>query len=214
MSLRTTPCNRRNASVFSMSLRTTALATADTPPSSACHCEPPLATAEAHLSFACHCEPVRTLVRQSASPGRNAVHCSRARVRAYLPSLSLRTSAHTGVAIRVPWQKRRALRPCTGVRIPTKLVIANQCAHWCGNPRPLAETPCIAAVHGCAHTYQACHCEPVRTLVWQSVLLAVTQNNKQHLRQIRSFYGFAGDICALFCAAAGKRIATSLRSSQ
>ena len=186
-----------------MSLRTTALATADTPLPSACHCEPPLATAEtllssachceppplqpltrhrllhvianhplqplkpicllhvianqcahwcgnprplaetpciaavhgcAHTYQACHCEPVRTLVWQSASPGRNAVHCGRARVCAYLPSLSLRTSAHTGVAIRVPWQKRRALRPCTGVRIPTKLVIANQCAHWCGNP--------------------------------------------------------------------------------
>ena len=133
-------CNRRHASVFCMSLRTTALATADTPPPSACHCEPPLATADTPPPSACHCEPVHggpakgsplrgeesqgsvallwPLARaghgglwgdeawQSASPGRNAVHCSRARVRAYLPSLSLRTSAHTGVAIRSPRRER------------------------------------------------------------------------------------------------------------
>ena len=29
-----------------------------------------------------------------------------------------------------------------------------------------------------AYPSLACHCEPVRTLVWQSVLLAVTPNNK------------------------------------
>ena len=44
-------------------------------------------------------------MRQSASPGRNVVHCTRARVRTYLPNLSLRTSAHTGAAIRVPAEK-------------------------------------------------------------------------------------------------------------
>ena len=32
----------------------------------------------------------------------------------------------------------------------------------------------------------ACHCEPVRTLVWQSVLLAVGHDRKQHFRRIRS----------------------------
>ena len=41
-------------------------------------------------------------VWQSASPGRNVVHCTCARLRAHLPSLSLHTSAHTGVAIRFP----------------------------------------------------------------------------------------------------------------
>ena len=48
--------------------------------------------------------------------------------------MSLRTSAHTGAAIRVPWLRRSTLHHCPGARIPTKLVIANQCAHWCGNP--------------------------------------------------------------------------------
>ena len=32
----------------------------------------------------------------------------------------------------------------------------------------------------------ACHCEPVRTLVWQSVLLAVVHGKSQHLRRIRN----------------------------
>ena len=32
----------------------------------------------------------------------------------------------------------------------------------------------------------ACHCEPVRTLAWQSVLLAVGHDRKQHFRRIRS----------------------------
>ena len=139
------PCTRRSASVFCMSLRTSALhpqkrcrllhviakhalATAPTPPPSACHCKTRpcnrthapafcmslrttplqphprprllhviasqcLAPAEALPPSACHCEPVRTLVWQSASPGRNVVHCCRPRVRTHLPSLSLRTSA-------------------------------------------------------------------------------------------------------------------------
>ena len=46
----------------------------------------------------------------------------------------------TGAAIRIPWQKRGTLHPCPGSHIPTKPVIANQCAHWCGNPRPRRET--------------------------------------------------------------------------
>ena len=67
-------------------------------------------------------------------------------------------------------------------------VIANQCAHWCGNPfscgstnrkaAPVAnpQLPAhspryhpLAPAHTCPPS--ACHCEPVRTLVWQSVLL-------------------------------------------
>ncbi len=145
------------------------------------------------------------------------VYCRKASLQPLTPGMFLRTlrAASLQPLTRVRLQHVIANHPLQPLKPICLLhVIANQCAHWCGNPHPLAETPCIAAVHGCAHTYQACHCEPVRTLVWQSVLLAVAQNNKQHLRQIRSFYGFAGGICALFCAAAGKRIATSLRSSQ
>ena len=35
----------------------------------------------------------------------------------------------TGAAIRIPWQKCGTLHPCPGAHIPTKPVIANQCAH-------------------------------------------------------------------------------------
>ena len=133
------------------------LANALTPHVSACHCEPVPCPADTPQVSA---YPTRQTVLQpqmriclqhvianqcahlwqSASPGRNVVHCTRARVRTYLPNLSLRTSAHTGAAIRVPWQKRGTLHPCPGAHIPTKPVIANQCAHWCGNPFPRRET--------------------------------------------------------------------------
>ena len=128
--------------------RRSALATADTPPSSACHCV------------------LRSCNRRHAS-----VFC-----------MSLRTSAHTGVAIRFPrrgtWQggsslgefvtpcvfalgaalryvlpqeyglPRRfaprndsgeaSLPPLTPVRL--QHVIASQCAHWRGNPHPSRST--------------------------------------------------------------------------
>ena len=97
------------------------LATANTYPSSACHCvlaphtpakfphvlAPNVpATAHTPLPSACHCEPVRTLVRQSASPqGNLATWQYFGRIRTHAPRLSLRTSAHTGVAIRNPAEK-------------------------------------------------------------------------------------------------------------
>ena len=89
---------------------------------SACHCEPVPYTRAHVLPSACHCEPVRTLAWQSASPGRNVVHCTCARLRAHLPSLSLHTSAHTGVAIRFPAaaesgkQHFRRIRNCPRIR--------------------------------------------------------------------------------------------------
>ena len=52
----------------------------------------------------------------------------------------------------------QTLTPCKFLH-----VIASQCAHWRGNPRPLAESWYIAAVSGCAHTCRVCHCAPVRT---------------------------------------------------
>ena len=40
----------------------------------------------------------------------------------------------------MPRRERGTLHHCPAARIPTKLVIANQCAHWRGNPRPRRET--------------------------------------------------------------------------
>ena len=85
---------------------------------------------------------------------------------------------------------------------------------WCGNPHPPAGTWYIAPLPGCAHTYQACHCEPVRTLVWQSVTLAAAHSGKQHLGQIRSSLRIRPTSCLFLPVSAGMRIATSLRSSQ
>ena len=137
-----------------------------------------LAPADPCLSSACHCE------QRSCNRRHPANFC-----------MSLRTSAHTGVAIRVPAEKRdklvavgansqlfrirlkccflscstarrsglprrsaprndmqklaacphntwalpvycrkASLQPLTPARL--QHVIANQCAHWCGNPRP------------------------------------------------------------------------------
>ena len=55
-------------------------------------------------------------------------------------SRAWRTLGRRGAAIRVPWQKRSTLLPPPGAHTPTKSVIANQCAHWCGNPRPRRDT--------------------------------------------------------------------------
>ncbi len=95
------------------------LAPAATPPPSACHRKPRTCT-RAHLPASC-LPPQTTYLHPRTRPS----FC-----------MSLRTSAHTGVAIRVPWLRRSTLHHCPAARIPTKLVIANQCAHWCGNPRP------------------------------------------------------------------------------
>ncbi len=163
----------------------------------------------------------------------------------------------------MPRRERGTLHPCPDARTPAKLVIANQCAHWCGNPfspqRSLASwllfgqirdalrmrpkccyfamphrrrsglprrfTPrndnggtslhpparsrvphTLRAKHPCTRAHvlpSACHCEPVRTLVWQS---ASPQGNRQAgttlgksvaLSRIRPKY------CFLSCPAAG-----------
>ena len=116
--------------------------------------------------------------------------------------------------------RKASLQPLTPARL--QHVIANQCAHWCGNPRPLAHGvrrknrlapagglhPLYVIVNrflAPAHTYpsSACHCEPVRTLAWQSVLLAVVHGKSQHLRRIRNHPRIRLKCYFLFCAAAG-----------
>ena len=45
--------------------------------------------------------------------------------------------------------------------------IVNRCSHWCG---PFQGFPPVTIPRFFQeHPYNACHCEPVRTLVWQSV---------------------------------------------
>ena len=123
-----------------------------------------LTTADAHLPSACHCAPVRTLVRQSVSPQGNLASWLLFRqIRIhfpYLPWVPLsamsnckeyglpRRSAprndrgrrHCAPRPRLPRQKRGTLQSYPGAHTPAKPVIANQCAHWCGNPFPCRET--------------------------------------------------------------------------
>ena len=68
---------------------------------------------------------------------------------------------------------------------------------------PLAETWYIAPVPGCAHTYQTCHCEPVRTLVRQSASPQGNLAGWQYLGRIRDTLRIRPKYCFLFCAAAG-----------
>ena len=128
--------------------------------------------------------------------------------------MSLRTSALKWCGNPHPWQKRRALQPCTGARTPTRPVIANQClapadtrhvsAHLARRVLATADTP----------PSSACHCEPVRTLVWQSVPPAAAHNEKQHVGRIRNRPRIRLKCYFFLPFPAGTRIATSLRSSQ
>ena len=162
-------------------------------------------------------------------------HEPRPCTRAHLPvfSMSLRASAHTGVAIRVPAAMPgksvvlRANSQLFRIRreellfglccrrsygLPRRFaprndrgggVIANQCLapadtrHVSARLARRVLTPArtsfllhVIARHVLASAdaflSSACHCEPVRTLVWQSVLLAVGHDRKQHFRRIRS----------------------------
>ncbi len=119
------------------------LATAKTSLFSACHCV--LASAETSQSSACHCEPVRTLVWQSVLPAvkpsklvllqANPYALFRIRPKYYF--LLYSAARRCGLPRRFAPRNDRggtSLHPRTPVRL--QHVIANQCAHWCGNPFP------------------------------------------------------------------------------
>ena len=55
---------------------------------------------------------------------------------------------------------------------------------------------------GCAHTYQTCHCEPVRTLVRQSASPQGNLAGWQYLGRIRDTLRIRPKYCFLFCATA------------
>ena len=170
--------------------------------------------------------------------------------------MSLRTSAHTGAAIRVPAAmpgKSVVLRANSQLfRIRREeLLFGLCCRRSYGLPRRFAPRNDMQKLAACPHNTwalpvycrkaslqpltparlqhvianhvlateatslpSACHCEPVRTLAWQSVLLAVVHGKSQHLRQIRNHPRIRLKCCFFLAFSAGKRIATSLRSSQ
>ena len=60
----------------------------------------------------------------------------------------------------------------------------------------------------------ACHCEPVRTLVWQSASPQGKLTSWQYFGRIRTHLRIRPKCCLFSPISAGLRIATSLRSSQ
>ncbi len=165
--------------------------------------------------------------------------CSRKRLPVFCTSL--RTSAHTGVAIRFPagepsklaaaWANSEKLRICLRCCFPfcitarrTDCHVAALLAMTCRNPPrfciptavhnvpPFPPENALAAVNACQSF--ACHCEPVRTLVWQSASPQESLASWLLLGQIRKSCGFALGAAFHFALLRGERIATSLRSSQ
>ena len=173
------------------------LAPADTSLSSACHCEPPLATADTPPPSACHCEPVRTLVRQSASPQeclaswllfgqiRGAFQicpkycfsfCAAARsTDCHVASLLAMTCKNLPPVRTIPGHCRctAGKRPCTRRRVSVHVTMNRV----------------LATADTCPSS--ACHCEPVRTLAWQSASLQKCLASWLLFGQIRSSCGLA-----------------------
>ena len=144
------PCLRLPGSTAGV-LPESVLATAEAHPPSACRraLAPPQ---HACPPSACHCEP-RSCNREHLPVFSMSLRPTFLQPRTR-PSfcMSLRTSAHTGVAIRSPRRETWQLGNTLGEFAPT---------------------------------LPGCHCEPVRTLVRQSVLPAEKPKSEQHLRQIR-----------------------------
>ena len=123
------PCKRRRLSVFCMSLRTSAHTGAAIRFPAAIPGKSVVLRANSQLFrirreellFGLCCRRSYGLPRRFAPRNDMLKTATRLRLQG------------TG-AIRAPRQKRGTLHPSPAVRTLTKLVIASQCAHWCGNP--------------------------------------------------------------------------------
>ena len=132
-----------------------------------------LATAATPQPSACHCEPVRTLAWQSASPQKCLASWQLfGQIRYALRicpkycflfcATARRTDCHVASLLAMTMGGRPCTRrhapafrtPCApNILAPAHTsfllhVIANQCAHWCGNPRPRRETRQVGATSG------------------------------------------------------------------
>ena len=130
-------------------------------------------------------------------------------------------------------QKRGTFHPCPEVRKPTRFmdVIANQCAHWCGNPfspqRSLASWHYFGQIRGTLSRIRLRHCPPSCptagvTDCHVASLLAMTCKRLSRCYvckrvlpgQARNRPRIRPTSCLFLPVSAGMRIATSLRSSQ
>ena len=107
--------------------------------------------------------------------------------------MSLRTSAHTGVAIRFPRRETWQLGTTSGKFVvaaysPKVLLSAMYCRRGCGLPRRSAPRNDKGEGRPCTRAHvlpSACHCEPVRTLVWQSASPQRNLTSWHYFGQIR-----------------------------
>ena len=144
-------------------------ATANTYPSSACHCVPRSCNRE-HLSVLCmSLRPCPAHTCQVSACPRAKRPCTRTHASSF--SMSLRTSAHTGAAIRVPAGKR-----CKLVILradsqhfsdsPKALLSVMPCRRRCGLPRRFAPRNDIQKFAACAHHKDALPGKPVTAYVF------------------------------------------------
>ena len=86
----------------------------------------------------------------------------------------------TPVAIRVPRQKGGTLQLPPGAHTPAKSVIANQCAHWCGNPRPRRRAWQVSCCLGkFVVLFVFAQSVPFRFVVLQGVRIATSLRSSQ-----------------------------------
>ena len=136
-----------------------------------------LAHAEAPLPSACHCEPVRTLVWQSASPQKCLASWQLfGQIRYALRICPKYCFPLCATARRTDCHVASLLAMTRGRHVIASNVLAP--AHTSFLQHVIA--PVLA--HAEAPQPSACHCEPVRTLVWQSVFPAGKLGNLVLLR--------------------------------
>ena len=136
--------------------------------------------------------------------------------------MSLRTSAHTGVAIRSPrretWQAGNTLGEfVTHCEFALNSALFTPYRRSYGLPRRCAPRndkggEALAPADTCPSS--ACHCEPVRTLAWQSASPQGKLTSWQYFGRIRTHLRIRPKFCSFYALPQGMRIATSLRSSQ
>ena len=152
-----------------------------------------LAFAGAYPSFACHCEPVRTLVWQSASLQEclaNWLMFGRIRsIFSYSPKVLL-----------------SEMLCCKENGLPRRYAPRNDMQRLAGCRR--LQEPFLAApwhhllASATTHLSSACHCEPVRTLVWQSASPQKCLANRLMFGRIRRRLRIRPKYCFLRCCTA------------
>ena len=121
-----------------------------------------LAAADAHLPSACHC-----VLATADALLSSACHCEPVRTLAWQSVLP----AEEPGKLAAVWANSHT---------PTKSVIANQCAHWCGNPRPRRRAWQVSCCLGkFVVLFVFAQSVPFRFVVLQGVRIATSLRSSQ-----------------------------------